>query len=211
MSVKGVRPLFLKVCGITRLVDADLAAEAGASAIGFIFWPGSPRYITPAGALEIVRHKSPHVEAVGVFVDETLARVRNIAEIVGLDAVQLHGSESAEYCRQMAGVRRVIKSVALRSDAPADVSAFDDDVLILLDAHDPVRRGGTGRTIDWDAARGIAASRRTILSGGLNADNIGRAIAAVKPYGVDVSSGVEAAPGVKDATRLKAFFEAMND
>jgi phosphoribosylanthranilate isomerase len=88
---------------------------------------------------------------------------------------------------------------------------FDDDVLILLDAHDPERHGGTGRTIDWAAARGIAALRRTILSGGLNPDNVGRAVAAVRPYGIDVSSGVESAPGVKDPTRLKRFFEALND
>jgi phosphoribosylanthranilate isomerase len=217
----SARELFVKVCGITRLKDADLAAELGASAVGFIFWTGSPRYIAPEEARGIVRRKSPGVKAVGVFVDEPVERVREIADVVGLDLVQLHGNESAEYCRTIASAgrnlsgalqtARVIKSVGLSNEPPLDLSGFDDDVLILLDAHDPERHGGTGRTIDWDAARGIAASRRTILSGGLTPENIGRAIAAVQPYGVDVSSGVESAPGVKDAIRLKSFFEALND
>jgi phosphoribosylanthranilate isomerase len=207
--------LFVKVCGITRLRDAELAAELGASAIGFIFWPGSPRYIVPEAACDIVRRKSAGVKAVGVFVNEPVERVREIADMVGLDLVQLHGSESAEYCRQVASAvvsrSSVIKAISLKDESPHDLSEFDDDVLILLDAHDPERRGGTGKTIDWEAARGIAASRRTILSGGLTPENIGRAVAGVRPYGVDVSSGVESAPGVKDPARLKSFFEALND
>jgi phosphoribosylanthranilate isomerase len=222
--------LFVKVCGITRLQDAELAAELGAAAVGFIFWPGSPRYIAPEAAREIVRRKGTGVKAVGVFVDEPVEDVRRIAEVAGLDLVQLHGNESGKYCREVAeaitvrlpatargpgkadttGIR-VIKSVAMKDGGPIDLRDLDEDVLILLDAHDPERHGGTGRTIDWGAAREVAASRRTILSGGLNADNIGRAIAAVQPYGVDVSSGVESAPGVKDAVLLKGFFEALND
>ena len=214
------RELFVKVCGITRLQDADLAAELGASAIGFIFWPGSPRYIAPERAREIVRRKSPGVKAVGVFVDEPVEDVRRIAEVAGLDVVQLHGRESAEYCREVSAFRwtaangevaRVIKSVTLRDGSPVDLGEFDDAVVMLLDAHDPERHGGTGRTIDWGVARGVAASRRTILSGGLNPGNIGGAIAAVHPYGVDVSSGVESAPGTKDAILLKSFFEALHD
>jgi phosphoribosylanthranilate isomerase len=211
--------LFVKVCGITRLQDADLAAELGASAIGFIFWAGSPRYLAPEDARGIVRRKAAGVKAVGVFVDESVERVQQIADLVGLDFVQLHGSESAEYCTTVVSgfsrtstnvERRVIKSIGLKDGAPLDLDEFDEDILILLDAHDPTLHGGTGRTIDWEGARRVAASRRTILSGGLNPENIGRAVAAVRPYGVDVSSGVESAPGVKDAIRLKHFFEALN-
>lgn len=210
--------LFVKICGITRLQDADLAAELGASAVGFIFWPGSPRYIAPEAAREIVDRKSAALRTVGVFVDESVEHVRRIAELAGLDLVQLHGNESgtmARRCRAQMKLRApdpcVIKAVALRNGAPVDISEFDEHVLMLLDAHDPERHGGTGRAVDWDIARGVAASRRTILSGGLTPENIRRAIAAVQPYGVDVSSGVEASPGVKDAARMKHFFEALND
>jgi phosphoribosylanthranilate isomerase len=226
--MKG-RNLFVKVCGITRLQDADQAADHGASAIGFIFWPGSPRYISPEDARAIVRRKAAGVRTVGVFVNEAVERVQQIAEVVGLDLVQLHGNETASDVRaaqlklrptgdSQASVGRglsravqVIKAVALNGDAPLDLAEFDDDVLILLDAHDPARHGGTGRTIDWTAARSVASARRTILAGGLTPDNVGAAVAAVEPYGVDVSSGVESAPGVKDAMRLKRFFEALND
>jgi len=226
--MKG-RDLFVKVCGITRLQDADQAADHGASAIGFIFWPGSPRYISPEDARAIVRRKAAGLRTVGVFVDEAVERVQQIAEVVGLDLVQLHGNETAADVRAAqlklrpggnprASVGRgfsraveVIKAVALNGSAPVDLSGFDDDVLILLDAHDPARHGGTGRTIDWAAARDVASARRTILAGGLTPDNVGAAVVAVEPYGVDVSSGVESAPGVKDATRLKRFFEALND
>jgi len=226
--MKG-RDLFVKVCGITRLQDADQAADHGASAIGFIFWPGSPRYISPEDARAIVRRKAAGLRTVGVFVDEAVERVQQIAEVVGLDLVQLHGNETAADVRAaqlklqpggnpQASVGRgfsraveVIKAVALNGSAPVDLSGFDDDVLILLDAHDPARHGGTGRTIDWAAARSVASARRTILAGGLTPDNVGAAVAAVEPYGVDVSSGVESAPGVKDAMRLKRFFEALND
>ncbi|HTL03101.1 MAG TPA: phosphoribosylanthranilate isomerase [Vicinamibacterales bacterium] len=226
--MKG-RDLFVKVCGITRLQDADQAADHGASAIGFIFWPGSPRYISPEDARAIVRRKAAGLKTVGVFVDEAVERVQQIAEVVGLDLVQLHGNETAADVRAAqlklrpggnprASVGRgfsraveVIKAVALNGSAPVDLSGFDDDVLILLDAHDPARHGGTGRTIDWAAARDVASARRTILAGGLTPDNVGAAVVAVEPYGVDVSSGVESAPGVKDATRLKRFFEALND
>jgi phosphoribosylanthranilate isomerase len=224
--------LFVKVCGITRLEDALLAGELGAAAIGFIFWPGSPRYISPEDAQVIVRRKAADVRAVGVFVNEGVERVRQIAAAVGLDAVQLHGSETAEYCREFLTTKRgresfsresaekdsrplfsarVIKAVAMNRESPTNLRAFDDEVVILLDAHDPARHGGTGTTIDWDAARRIAAVRRTILSGGLNAGNVSRARAAVRPYGIDVSSGVESAPGVKDPVRMKSFFEALND
>jgi phosphoribosylanthranilate isomerase len=211
--------MFIKICGITRLRDAELAAELGATAIGFIFWPGSPRYIAAEAARDIVRRVSANVITVGVFVNEPIERVQAIMESVKLDRAQLHGAESPEFCRQLIGTlatpkpegrRRVIKALALKNGGGIDADAFDEDVLILLDAHDPARHGGTGRTVDWAIARHMAALRPTILSGGLSAGNVGAAIESVQPYGVDVSSGVESAPGVKDEARLKHFFEALN-
>ena len=196
---------------MTRVQDADLAVELGAAALGFIFWPGSPRYIAPNDAREIVRRLPAKATAVGVFVNEPIELVTEIMELVGLDMAQLHGTESPEYCRRLRPAP--IKAIALQKMTNGEaltVDAFDQDVLILLDAHDPARHGGTGRTIDWSAARQIAAARPTILSGGLNAGNVGAAIESVQPYGIDVSSGVESAPGVKDAARLKSFFEALN-
>lgn len=211
--------MFIKVCGITRVQDADLAADLGATAVGFIFWPGSPRYIAPEDARAIVQRRSSKVSTVGVFVNEPAERVREIMDLVQLDVAQLHGSESPDYCRRLGSLGsptpgeepRLIKAVGMKDDGTIDVSGFDPDVLVLVDAHDPRRHGGTGRTVNWDTARRISAARRTILSGGLNAENVRLAIASVQPYGVDVSSGVESAPGVKDADRLKRFFEALND
>jgi phosphoribosylanthranilate isomerase len=211
--------VFVKICGITRAEDADLAAELGASALGFVFWPGSARYISQESARAIVRRHAGKVKSVGVFVDQSPEEVTHIMDTVGLDVAQLHGGESPEYCRDIVrrslpkpgGRRQVIKAIGLQDGEPAVLDAFDPEMLILIDAHDPSRYGGTGRTVDWNAARQIAASRKTILAGGLNPENITRAVAAVRPYGVDVSSGVEAAPGVKDASRLKRFFEALND
>lgn len=211
--------MFVKICGITRAEDADLAADLGASALGFVFWPGSPRYISQASACDIVRRTAGRVKSVGVFVDQAPEEVTRIMDVVGLDVAQLHGSESPDYCRQIlalawpkpGGRRQVIKAIGLQDGEPATLEGFDADMLILIDAHDPPRYGGTGRTANWDSARQIAASRKTILSGGLNPENIARAVEAVRPYGVDTSSGVEASPGVKDANRLKRFFEALND
>ena len=201
--------MFVKICGITRAQDADLAADLGASALGFVFWPGSPRCISLASARDVVRRNAGRVKSVGVFVDQTSEEVTRIMDVVGLDVAQLHGSESPEYCRALN--RDVIKAIGLQDGEPATLDGFEPDMLILIDAHDPSRYGGTGRTVNWNSARQIAASRKTILAGGLNPENITRAVAAVRPYGVDVSSGVEAAPGVKDASRFKRCFEALND
>ena len=193
-----------------------MAAELGATAIGFIFWPGSPRFLAPDMAREIVdrvRRRFPALTTVGVFVDETADRILECLRLAGLDAAQLHGSESPEYCRQLLdlGVPQLIKAIGMRGDGTADVAAFDPEIVMLLDAHDPERHGGTGRTVDWDEARRIAAARPAILSGGLTAENVRRAVAGVQPYGLDVSSGVESAPGVKDRKRMASFFEALHD
>jgi phosphoribosylanthranilate isomerase len=198
----------VKVCGICRADDARLAIALGASAIGFIFWPASPRYCPPARAQSIVKNLPAHITAVGVFVDQPVDEVVQIAELVPLGAVQLHGDEMVE---DFARVKQpIIKAVAVTSGfEPADVDRLPDGVTVLLDAHDPVRRGGTGRTIDWTTAAAVAVRRQMILSGGLNAGNVRDAIAKVRPHMVDVSSGVESAPGQKDPVKLEAFFAAV--
>ncbi len=198
----------VKVCGVCRVEDAQLAATLGASAIGFIFWPASPRYCDPARAEEIAATLPDHITTVGVFVDQPVSHVVAIADRVSLGAVQLHGGEAVE---DFDRVRQpLIKAVAVTvSFAPEFVDRLPPGVTVLLDAHDPVRHGGTGRTIDWTLAAQVAARRRTILSGGLHAGNVREAIAHVQPHMVDVSSGVESAPGVKDAGKLQAFFAAV--
>ena len=203
------RELFVKICGITRPQDADLAAGLGASALGFVFWPGSPRCVSVDTAKAIVAGVPEHVLKVGVFVDQPAEDVMRIMDDVHLDVAQLHGHESAEYCGSLG--RRIFKAVGMPGNGSIDIDDFGPDIVLLLDAHDPVRFGGTGKTVNWDSAREIAATRRTILAGGLNAANIKLAVRSVRPYGVDVSSGVESAPGVKDANRLRTFFEALHD
>ena len=206
--------MFVKICGITRPQDADLAARLGASALGFIFWPGSPRYVEPAAARAIAASLPASVAKVGVFVDEPADAIARIMDEAGLDVAQLHGRETPEFCRALRlGLKtgsRVIKAIGL-AEEPAPIGDFDPDIVLLVDAHDPARRGGTGRTVNWDAAREIASTRRTILAGGLNAANVKLAVRSVRPFGVDVSSGVESSPGIKDSNRLRSFFEALHD
>jgi len=201
----------VKVCGITRLEDALLACHLGADALGFVCWPGSPRFVEAEQVRAIVTALPPFVATVGVFVNQTPEYVASVASTAMLSAVQLHGDEDPAL---YAGVgRRLIKSVAVSADfdAARAVSALSQRVTMLLDAHDPIRRGGTGRTIDWKVAARAAHLRRVILSGGLTPHNVAVAQSSVRPYALDVSSGVESAPGVKDPVRLRAFFGALVD
>jgi phosphoribosylanthranilate isomerase len=201
--------MFVKICGITRPEDAELAVGLGASALGFVFWPHSPRLVDSSIAKAIAADVPANVKKVGVFVDQPAGDIARIMDEVGLDIAQLHGHETADFCRGVG--RAVIKTIALRDDGFVNLADFDADVMLLVDAHDAVRRGGTGKTVNWDVARDIAAARPTILAGGLNAANVKLAIRSVRPYGIDVSSGVESSPGIKDATRLRRFFEALHD
>jgi len=199
----------VKICGICRAGDAARAVELGASAIGFIFWPGSPRCIAPAQAREIAAQLPADVTAIGVFVDQPAAYVAEVARVVALGAVQLHGSESIE---AFAEIRQpLIKAVQVSEGfQTSTIDGLPASVTVLLDAHDPIRRGGTGRTIDWTLAAAVARQRPTILSGGLTAANVAEAIARVQPLMVDVSSGVESAPGRKDPDKLREFFAAVS-
>ena len=198
----------VKVCGITRLPDALLASDLGASAIGFVFWERSPRAIDPQSAARIAARVPADVAPVGVFVDASPAWVREVVQRVGLAAVQLHGDEQVERWADLPA--RVVKAVAVRSTADVQAALrLPAHVTVLLDGHDPVRRGGTGRTLDWTLAAAVARERRTFLAGGLRPENVAAAIEAVGPYGIDASSGLEASPGVKSPARLRAFFGAV--
>ena len=200
----------VKVCGITNRADALAAVEAGADALGFNFYARSPRYITPADARRIVVVLPATVVAVGVFVnEESAATVARLAGESGVSAVQLHGDESPEYCRALGG-REVIKALRVGGDfAPEEASRYRAHS-ILLDAYDERARGGTGETFDWTLARRTRdVVARLYLAGGLTPDNVAGAIAAVRPYAVDVCSGVELAPGLKDAARVRAFVAAV--
>ena len=198
----------VKICGITRPEDALLAVELGATWVGFLFWSESPRWISPSAAAEILEVLPPHVIGVGVFVNQERKEMAAIANQVGLGAVQLHGEEPPALCAQLG--RRVIKAVGL-SDESTERAADSvwSGATVLLDADDPKRKGGTGRRVNWTVAAKIAQRRRTILSGGLTSENVGSALCQVSPYGVDVSSGVEAEPGIKDPDRLRCFFDAV--
>ena len=198
----------VKVCGITLRDDALLAADLGASAVGFVFWPRSPRYVEPETAAEIARELPADVAPVGVFVDPTVDEVRRIAGQVGLAAVQLHGDEPATLCDGLP--YRVLKAVPVTGETTcAAAGRVPSRITVLLDARDPVRRGGTGRTVDWGVAASVAARRRIFLAGGLCPENVGEALRIVRPYGIDVSSGVEEQPGRKAAGRLREFFQEV--
>jgi len=195
----------VKVCGLTRLADARLAWELGAAALGFIFHPGSPRALTPDAAAALRRRLPREAFCVGVFVDRPADEVNAVAAHVGLDAVQLHGRESAAVC---AAVRvPVIKALRPAPGEPTATPARDHPAAaFLLDAWDPARPGGSGRRADWDVARVLAAGCRLILAGGLTPDTVAAAAVAVRPSGLDLCSGLERTPGVKDPARLRALF-----
>ena len=199
----------VKICGITAPADAASAVAAGASAIGLIFWPSSPRAVDAARAREIIAAVPAFVSVVGVFVNQVDEAARLTREL-SLSAVQFHGDETAADCAA-AGVR-VIKSVAVRDESAIETAlSLPQEVTVLVDAHDPIRRGGTGVAVDWSIAREIARRRATILSGGLNPGNVRDAVAAVRPWAIDVSSGVESAPGRKDVQKILALFAAISE
>ena len=200
--------MFLKVCGITRLTDALHAVNHGATALGFVFWPRSPRFVTPQAAAEIVGELPSTVMAVGVFVNEPVDAISAVAGQVRLSAVQLHGDEPPAYAAALAWP--VLRSVTVDS-ARAASEAWTPETTLLVDAADPERRGGTGVTVDWIEAAALARQRRIVLAGGLTPANVANAIETVHPYGVDVSSGVEEAPGVKDLDKVARFLEQARE
>lgn len=195
----------IKICGITRAEDAWEAAAAGASAIGMVFWPGSPRAVDVKTARAVVAALPAGVPAIGVFVNQSVDDINAAIDGAGLFGVQLHGDEPLE---MIGRIRRPVIRAASLDDA-AIIDSLPPAVTLLLDAADPRQRGGTGRTIDWQAAAAIARRRPVVLAGGLTPLNVEEAVRVVRPYAVDVSSGVELAPGVKDHGRIRAFAEAV--
>jgi len=198
----------VKICGLTRLEDALLAARLGADALGFNFWPRSRRYLTPEAARAIVDRLPPFVTKVGVFVDQRPDEVLEAAARSGVEVLQLHGDESPE---EVEGYPRPTVK-ALRLEGPADLHLLDRYRVraFLLDAPS-AGFGGSGATCDWALARAAAERARVILAGGLTPDNLAEAIRAVRPYGVDVASGVESSPGVKDPEKLRRFVLAAKE
>jgi phosphoribosylanthranilate isomerase len=196
--------MIAKVCGITRLTDALHAVQHGATAVGFVFWPRSPRYVDPQRAAAIIGELPGTVTPVGVFVNQSIDEIRRVARAAGITTIQLHGDEPPAYEEALGWP--VWRAVALLH-ADETLSGWPATTTIVLDAHDPIRRGGTGQRIDWRAAARVAATRPVVLAGGLTPDNVQDAIQAVRPMGVDVSSGVEEAPGVKDFDKVARFLD----
>jgi phosphoribosylanthranilate isomerase len=200
----------VKICGITRLEDAELAADLGAWALGFILWPGSKRVVDPAVAAGIARAVRRRVQLVGVFVNPHLDEVAHAADAIGFTHVQLHGDEGPAFATE-AGRRtgcKVIKAVRVASGADLQtLERFHTD-FHLLDTAVKGLHGGSGESWDWELAAHRRSTVPAILSGGLTPDNVAAGIAAVRPWGVDVASGVEASPGIKDPAKLEAFFAA---
>jgi phosphoribosylanthranilate isomerase len=200
----------VKICGITNEQDARVAVEAGADALGFIMYRKSPRFVEAGVAKRIIDGLPPFVAAVGVFVNEEAAAVRRLMDECGLTMAQLHGDESAAYCEGLG--RPSMKALRLKDrgtflalaefQGRANVRAF------VLDAFSDQAYGGTGQTVDWTLAAEAARASRVLLAGGLTPDNVAEAIRQVRPYGVDVSSGVEVRPGQKDHAKVQAFIQA---
>ena len=196
-------PVAIKICGITRLEDALAAASLGVQALGFVLWAKSPRATTAEAIGRIVAALPPFVTPVGVFVDPTAEEVSRARE-AGIQVAQVHGAVPA-----LPVGMRLLRAVSLGvEDGVIDPEVPGTDA-VLVDAHDAVRRGGTGRTVNWSRVRLVAARRPVILAGGLTPENVGAAIVEARPYAVDVASGVERAPGLKDHDRLAAFVVAV--
>ncbi len=201
----------VKICGITNAQDAAVAVEAGADALGFIFYRKSPRYIEPAAAKEIIETLPVFVTPVGVFVNEEVEAIRSIMDRCGIRLAQLHGDETADYCQTVS--RPVMKALRLKDRssllALAEFAGRAGVYGFVLDSFTEKEYGGTGLKADWELAAEAAKTVTVLLAGGLTPDNVTEAITVVRPYGVDVSSGVESAPGKKDHGKVRAFLEAV--
>lgn len=197
----------VKFCGITRVEDALLAASLGVSAIGLVFVEGSPRSVSVKKAAEICRALPPLVATVGLFMDASAEYVHSVAAKVPLNWLQFHGAESPAYCR--AFERPWIKALPMASPGDVQYDSWSDAPALLLDAHAAGGMGGSGETFDWECA--VLPANPWILAGGLRPDNIDRALELMAPAAVDVSSGIERAPGIKDATLMKRFMEKIHN
>lgn len=194
----------VKICGVRSLEEAEAAVEAGADALGFNFWPRSPRYIDPDAARSVIRQLSPLVSAIGVFVNEDPLRIAEIVANAGLNAVQLHGDETPELCAGLGSIK-IIKAIRVADDFDcASINRYPVSA-ILLDTNIKGSYGGTGRRFDWSVAIEAKRYARIILAGGLAIENVAEAIKSVNPFAIDVCSGVESEPGRKDIDKLRRF------
>ena len=198
----------VKICGITNQEDARAAAQAGADAIGFVFCPASPRHVTPSQAALLAHGLPPWIVRTGVFVNSPAEDVQEAITQCGLSMLQFHGEETPDYCRQF-GIMSMKAFRVREKSTLEELQLFSTDAW-LLDAWSDAGHGGTGKTFDWDfAARAVALGRPVFLAGGLTAENVAGAIRQVRPYAVDVSSGVELSPGKKDHDRIRRFIESV--
>jgi phosphoribosylanthranilate isomerase len=198
----------VKICGVGALEEAEAAIESGVDALGFNFWPKSPRYISPKAASRIIGKLSPVVSTVGVFVNEEAANITNIASELGLTAVQLHGDESPEFCERLGSIKK-IKAIRVGQDFDLSVIERFPVNMILLDSNIKGSYGGTGQRFDWRIAIEAKRFARIMLAGGLNSDNVWDAVTHVRPAAIDVCSGVEAEPGRKDLDKLRRFMSIV--
>lgn len=198
----------IKICGMTNVDDAMNAAKCGADALGFIFYRKSPRYVTPEVAREIIKNLPHSVCKVGVFVNHDTKAINDIVEFCGFNLIQLHGSESPQYCRQFPQ-SMLIKGLSPRSENDFKKIANYPVSAILVDAYNPKLYGGTGKKSDWDLAVKIKENHTLILSGGLNLENIREALKIVSPDAVDINSGVELSPGRKDPEKVREIIELV--
>jgi phosphoribosylanthranilate isomerase len=200
----------VKICGITNAADALAAIDAGAHLLGFNFYSKSPRFITKTEAAKIRPQLPRKVKAVGIFVNESPAEVTALCKSLKLDAAQLHGDESAEVMAEIARSIPVIKAFRIETNFPlATLNEYPSAFAYLFDAADTGQYGGTGHTTDWDVARSATQGRRIILAGGLKVENVAAAVRIVRPYAVDVASGVESKPGKKDHARMREFIQEV--
>jgi phosphoribosylanthranilate isomerase len=200
----------VKICGITNSADALAAVEAGANLVGFNFYEKSPRYIAETEAAKIRPQLPKKVEAVGIFVNAPPADVATLCKLLKLDAAQLHGDETPETVAELARSIPVYKVFRVEPDFRLQtLDEYPEAFAFLFDAAHTGQYGGTGRTTDWDVARRAALGRRIILAGGLKVENVAAAVRIVRPYGIDVASGVESKPGKKDHSRLREFIQEV--
>jgi len=201
----------VKICGITNHEDAQIAVSAGADALGFVMYKKSPRWVEPTVARAIIAELPPFVLPIGVFVNEEVGTVRNLVDECGFALAQLHGDENASYCQQLG--RPTLKALRLKDRgsflALAEFQGRAGVRGFLIDAFSEKAYGGTGKTVDWTLAAEVAGTVPILLAGGLTPSNVAEAVQRVRPYGVDVSSGVELTPGKKDREKVQAFLETV--
>ena len=207
--MKNISSTKIKICGITNMEDAQVAADFGADALGFIFYKESKRYVDPQVAMSIISSLPPFITTVGVFVNQELDEISQIKETTGIQVVQLHGDETPEFVSSIPF--NAIKAIRVKDKSDLDKVAQYAGQAILFDTYSDKEYGGTGESFDWSILNDMSSTKKIVLSGGLNPENILEAVKIVGPYAVDVSSGVEDKPGKKDHTKIKRFIEAIKN